>query len=168
LLFAILVTSILLSAGLGISNIIFKELLLSGIGKQSAIAFFAADTGAECALYWERHTPVSGGVASGSIFPANNASTFPLGSAFCAGTNDVLGKIRSNTVANNGSSVTSNSGVSTFTLELPFVGAPCAFVRVEKSGGSTRIESHGYNIPCTDTGNSRRVERALRYRISSS
>lgn len=53
LLFASLVTSLLLSVGLAIFNISIKELILSTAGRDSQLAFYAADTGRECALYWD-------------------------------------------------------------------------------------------------------------------
>jgi len=53
LLFAILITSIVLAISLGIFNIIIKEVQLSASSQESQKAFYAADTGAECALYWD-------------------------------------------------------------------------------------------------------------------
>jgi hypothetical protein len=51
LLFAMLVAALALSLGLAIMNIAYKELELSSIASQSQRAFFAADTGWECAMY---------------------------------------------------------------------------------------------------------------------
>src|SRR3989344_4229619 len=53
LLFAMIISSIVLSIGLGIFNIALKELVLSSAARESQFAFFAADTGTECALYWD-------------------------------------------------------------------------------------------------------------------
>lgn len=164
LLFAILVSSILLSAGLGISNIIYKELLLSAIGKQSTIAFYAADTGAECALYWEKNS-TSNGFAS-SIF-ASSATSIQAGDgppkpAFCGGINIH----DTNPPANWQSFPTSPSQfISKFQINLGQNG--CAVITVTKGTGSTIIDSRGFNIACSDSSNSRRVERALRFRIPS-
>jgi len=56
LLLAVLVASIILSISASIFKIAQKELTLSSIGRDSQFAFYAADTGAECALYWDfRH-----------------------------------------------------------------------------------------------------------------
>ncbi|OHB24236.1 MAG: hypothetical protein A2542_02530 [Parcubacteria group bacterium RIFOXYD2_FULL_52_8] len=167
LLFAILVTSILLSAGLGISNIIFKELQLSAIGKQSTISFYAADTGIECAYYWERHAP-TGVLGMTSTFPKNADEVVALagGSARCAGA-DIVSKFLGGT-PNNSVLATSDHATTTFTLELDsFVGRPCALVTVEKGSGVTLIESRGFNVPCSASSDVRRVERALRYRIQT-
>ncbi len=53
LLFAILITSIILSVGVSILSIARKEVLLSSGAKESQTAIYMADNGLECALYWE-------------------------------------------------------------------------------------------------------------------
>lgn len=56
LLLAALIASIVLALGISISGIVQKELILSSIGRDSQFAFYAADSAAECALYWDiRH-----------------------------------------------------------------------------------------------------------------
>lgn len=56
LLLAALVASIVLALGTSIFQIASKELTLSATGRDSQFAFYAADTAAECALYWDvRH-----------------------------------------------------------------------------------------------------------------
>lgn len=53
LLLAALVSSIVLAVGAAIFGIAQKQVLLSSIGRDSQFAFYAADTAAECALYWD-------------------------------------------------------------------------------------------------------------------
>lgn len=53
LLLSVLIASLLLSIGLSIFNIALKELILSSSGRDSQFAFYAADSGTECALYWD-------------------------------------------------------------------------------------------------------------------
>ncbi len=56
LLLSALVASIVLALGTSVFGIAQKELMLSSIGRDSQFAFYAADTAAECALYWDaRH-----------------------------------------------------------------------------------------------------------------
>jgi len=55
LLFAVLVTSIVMAISLGIFSLIIKELKLSGASRESQRAFYAADAGTECAFYWDIH-----------------------------------------------------------------------------------------------------------------
>ena len=53
LLLSVLVVSIILAVSLGISSIIRGEIILSFAGRQSQLAFYAADAGLECAIYWD-------------------------------------------------------------------------------------------------------------------
>lgn len=55
LLIAILVSSVALAVGFGVYNRTYKELLFASFWKQTQIAFSSADSGLECALYWELH-----------------------------------------------------------------------------------------------------------------
>lgn len=69
LLLTILIVSIILSLGLGVGNIILNQIKLSGAGRESQIAFYAADAGAESALYRDLKQ---------SEFPNNSTSNFDL------------------------------------------------------------------------------------------
>src|SRR3989344_8638979 len=53
LMLSIVVSSIVLSIGLSLFNIVQKELILSATGRDSQFAFYSADGGIECALYWD-------------------------------------------------------------------------------------------------------------------
>lgn len=53
MLIAALVSSIVLALGTSIYEIATKQVALSSIGRDSQFAFYAADTAAECALYWD-------------------------------------------------------------------------------------------------------------------
>ncbi|OGG72597.1 hypothetical protein A3A38_02905 [Candidatus Kaiserbacteria bacterium RIFCSPLOWO2_01_FULL_53_17] len=63
---AIVVSSVVLSIGLSLLNIVQKELILSATGRDSQFAFYAADAGLECVLYWDLGNP------TGSIFPESS------------------------------------------------------------------------------------------------
>ena len=132
LLLSILVVSVILSVSLGIFDIMTKELKLSGLGRESQIAFYAADAGVECFFYWEIKHPN----LDDSAFNAANTIN-------CAG----------NSVANNFS-----GNISSFTL--PLSNNSCAKVKVTKSGLTTTVESRGYNTAC-DSTSSFKVERAI-------
>jgi hypothetical protein len=74
ILLAALVASLVLSLGISVFSIAQKQLILSSLSRTSQYAFYAADAGAECALYWDlRHT------AFGS------SSTDPLTEITCDG-----------------------------------------------------------------------------------
>ncbi len=136
LLLAVFVAGLLLTIALAISGITLKELLLSSAGRESQFAFYAADSGAECALYWD---------LKANAFATTTTSTISCGGLSIGG---VGGK--------------PYGEASTFTLT--FAPEPyCAVVSVVKeSADRTRIESRGYNS--CDAGNPRRVERAIKVR----
>lgn len=53
LLFAVIVSSLVLSVGISILNISKKEFLLASGARESTTAFYAADSGLECAVYYD-------------------------------------------------------------------------------------------------------------------
>jgi hypothetical protein len=53
LLISVLIASIMFSISLGISSIIRGEIFLANTGRQSQMAYYAADAGIECAIYWD-------------------------------------------------------------------------------------------------------------------
>jgi len=135
LLLAALVASIALSLGTSIYEIAQREVALSSIGRDSQFAFYAADTAAECALYWDNRF---------NYFSTSTPST----SASCDGqTLSISGR--------------SNSYVptSTMTFEISLFtdtisGGYCADVSVQKgidqSTGAVRtlITANGYSVSC--------------------
>src|SRR3989344_192198 len=69
LLYAVLVVSILVSVGLSIADVATREIVLASSGLHSQAAFYAADSGIECALYWDVK-----GVVGVSAFATTTAS----------------------------------------------------------------------------------------------
>lgn len=76
LLMAVLMASVMLSVGLGVYQRTYKELYFSSFWKQAQIAFAAADSGLECALYWDLHK-----AATASCFGADVVGWDPSGNA---------------------------------------------------------------------------------------
>ncbi|MDO8564514.1 MAG: hypothetical protein Q7R88_00800 [bacterium] len=148
LLFAVLVGSLLFSIGIAIAHVAVREIILSATAKGSEGAFYAADGGAECALYWD--------LEMAGTFPMTSASPRPRNTIVCGGVSVPLTFVSSNAVA------------ATTTFSAPFYSS-CTEVLVAKGapqGGSreyTVIESRGRNI-CGTNENPARVERALRVR----
>jgi len=134
LLLAVLLSSILIAIGLAIFNITIKELILSSIGRESQFAFYAADTGTECALYWDQ---------KGNAFSTSTDTSITCDSEIITVTQVPL------------------DTPTTFKFD---VDGYCAIVTVIKSDTHprTKIESRGYNTNCDASANPRRVERALR------
>src|SRR3989344_4309903 len=53
ILYAVLLVSVILAINLGIFNITYRQILLSSVARESEIAFFAADSGRHCAMFWD-------------------------------------------------------------------------------------------------------------------
>ncbi|MDO8594702.1 MAG: pilus assembly PilX N-terminal domain-containing protein [bacterium] len=165
LLFAVLVGSLLFSIGIAIAHLALRELVLSAAGKQSETAFFAADTGIECALYFDR---VVGKNPLTPVFP--NSETAP-GDAdgFIKCDNDDEVQLTFETP-------TATAATTTFRMNFPVSDTnptgSCVDVTVGKvapqdpAPARAIIEARGRND--SDCGslllNPGRVERALRVR----
>ncbi len=150
LIISIVTTSMLLLVSFILVNISLKQLLLAFSGRGSQVAFYAADSGIECALYWDTRNPNAATSAfdpsvSGSQISCNN-TTISTGSQTVSTTTSSLSKI-----GGGGAS----SPDSFFTFNLPI---GCAIVTVKKNGATTIIESRGYNT-CGTSG--RRYERGI-------
>lgn len=141
LFIAVIVMGTLLLIATGIVSLAVKQAFISASGRESQHAFYAADTGIECALYWDVQNP-----AGISAFATSTGSTI-----FC------------NKDANNPGNTWVVGGSYTSVINhIDFLPDPyCAIVTVTKGlDGSTEIESMGYNT--CDPLNPRRVERAVR------
>ncbi len=55
MLFTVLVISIMLAIGLGIADLTYKQSLLSNEARDSQLAFYQADSGVECGMYYDLH-----------------------------------------------------------------------------------------------------------------
>ena len=136
LLFAVMISSIILAVSLGVANIAYKEVKFGTSAKDTNDAFLASDTGAECALNYDKSV-VSSNAFTGTAGP--NIS--------CAG-----------------ASITISGSSSPWSFIIPGLGSlgqGCAKVTVTKTS-STSIVSKGYNTgspSCTPGSNT--VEREL-------
>lgn len=147
ILFAITLTSIILAISLGVANITLKEANFTTSGRATNDAFFAADTGADCALLNDKSTSTSfidGG--SGTINCLN--STVNLVGGFPSWDFVLTG--------------------------LGASGTSCAKVNVTKDNSlypiiSTEITSKGYNLgdSACNSSSLNRVERELKVTYDS-
>jgi len=95
LLYSILVAVLVVAVGASVVSLAIKQVVLTGTARESEYAFYAANTGLECARYWDTHGLAEGGKA----FPAideKQAKTIQYDSMYC-GTNvaDLVSKINS-------------------------------------------------------------------------
>jgi Tfp pilus assembly protein PilX len=156
LVLAVLLSGILLSIGITMFGLTFKELLISSAGRESQFAFYAADTAGECVLYWDIRHPGY----SNSIFATSSASTLiSKNSGILCNEEDITSPTTGWDV-NSGWDITNITGTSATTVfDMKFDNGACATVTIIKNSGLTQIDSRGYNTCVT---NPRRVERGLR------
>lgn len=164
LLFASLIVSLLLSISLAISTITLDQFLLSSAGRESQFAFYNADTGIECARYYDRNK----GSYDSTNFPNGFYATSPLSSQ---GTAQVANPITCNnfTVQGSISTDSNNNTVTTYDINTSCTDPtkPSFIIQVTRTYNVslahyfTTIQSRGYNT--CDTSNPGRVERGLQY-----
>ena len=137
-LFAVLVSSILLLMALSISGVAYKEQLLSVNAKSSQYSFTSADTGMECALYWD--------VKQQWYTSSNSPADIKCGDAVPT----LIVSVSTPTLFAYSLSVNANVNGQT----VP----GCAVFAIDKSYDSdsdgtpdaTKIDSRGYNVDCAN------------------
>ena len=157
LLIAVGVMGILLFISFAVINITIKGTQFATSGRDSQFAFYAADAGLECALYWDSKFSPSKFATSTPGYPISCA-----GNTISAVNQTLQG---TTTLARVGGGGDANS-TSVFSFVMNTGSSPgtqCAVVTVTKwySGNvlSTYIRSRGYNT--CDTNNPRRIERGI-------
>jgi hypothetical protein len=117
-------------------NLVQKQVLLSSLGRDSQFAFYAADTAAECALYWDLRY---------NLFSSSTPMT-----AQCDAQNLALSSL---------------GGISTFEFQPSNYCARVTVTKQTPSPGipGTIIDSRGYSVPCASIETSdRALERAVK------
>lgn len=139
MLFTVLVVTLILSIAIGISNLSFKQTILSSLAKDSQISFYEADSAVECGLYYD--------TIVGSFPIGTDPSTAP-GEINCG--NDTFSLIN----------LESYTDYLVYKQNFIDGSKPCASILFDKatSVGTNVIQGRGYNF-CTT--NPRQVERAL-------
>lgn len=172
ILFAVLLVSITLTISLSLFNITFKQLILSSVARDSQFAYFAADSGMDCARHWDVYPP-----------PPNDTDTEterPFGYLRSRG-NNVWDWVppRTGLTVNCGDSTVNlvkggDDRIHTTDFELFWLidqsenRYTCAKGKVTKNidGGKTSISVSGYNLSdgsVCPIPSDRTVERSLRF-----
>ncbi len=163
-----LVGSLALSVGFAIYDLAVREIDLSAAASQSQYAIYVADTGVECALYWDSKAPLLND--SPSVFGTSSLATWGT-AANCNGQNIVAAgtpPVPISTPPTGWSAwvitSTPTAATTTFTISLLPNQPYCAVVQVGKSTQAgvlyTNVISKGYNN-CGVSG-AAKLERVLR------
>jgi len=148
LFIAVTVAATLLLVAFSVSKIATKGLEFANTGRNSQIAFFAADAGIECALYWDVAFEPS------KFSPSVSGSPINCAGVSMANGNPIPGSTNTTQIG--------GAAISRFGFVMNRGTNPtnaCVIVIVTKAGMNTKVESFGYNT--CDTSNPRRVERGV-------
>lgn len=145
--------------GSSVFSIAQKQVKLSSIGRDSQYAFYAADTAAECALYYDIRFQAFG-------------ETTPAPTTIVCDKNASGGDLSvDTTVTTNGTAATSTFTMDFFARDIvngvPADGSNCAQVTVAKNPTAphTVIHADGYSTSCdTITTSPRSLQRSVELR----
>ncbi len=162
---SLVVSSLLLSVSISLSNIILKQLIFSNTGSESQLAFYAADSGAECALFWDRkgfngETLIDGAFATSTTDTSSQGPLDIMCGMGLSGSPRVGSIQKSVAPVPNQDAATTTFYVNYSDTSAALNNVACSKVTVAKwldySGAypveKTRIDSRGYNAPFIGTG----------------
>lgn len=141
MLFTVLLISLVLAIALGISDVTFKQTILSSLAKDSQAAFYQADAGTECGLYYDFTL---------SAFPAGTTVT------------DAQSNYPSLTCGNQTLNLDSGESATDYFVYRQASSNPanpCFNIVFDKRNTPSIIQAYGYNI--CDSNHPRQVERGL-------
>lgn len=146
MLFTVLVVTLILSIAISISNITFKQAILSGLAKDSQISFFEADSAVECGLYYDVTTNSGSG-----YFPEPSLR------------DDINQNIQNITCGGKTLVLDYTNSLDDYFLynESNPSNTPCFSVLFDKTGTQNLIQGIGYN---TCISGPRQVQRILETR----
>ena len=167
--FAILFTIVIVSAvsviTAGLTNAIYKQIVLSSLAKDSQIAFYQADTASDCALYadlveYPKHAALPTEILP-NIFSATPPADWSCGNPDISGTKNLSIKF-----------IPETGGLIHYTIEptkaVADIGGPCFKIDVMKTPDKDNlnndiykvvVKARGYNL--CDPNNPRTVEREI-------
>lgn len=139
MLFTVVIISIILALALGIADVTFKQTILSELARDSQLAFYQADSGVECGLYYD--------LSVGQFPPKTQVTTVP---------NQI-------TCGNNTASfvpLQSNTDYFVYAEDVGNQKNPCFVITFDKTNYPTKssVSTRGYS---TCASNTKQVERAL-------
>ena len=145
LVISLILTTVVLSVGMALTDIAVKQLQLSSSARNSQIAFYNADSALECALYYDQKINAFYYNESQNISISCNGVALSSFSSLSNYAETQSGAVRTTTFSTpcaDGSGVTANITI------------------LKRSSGVTDIYSNGYNTCISSDPN--RIERGLK------
>ncbi|MDB4992021.1 MAG: seg [Parcubacteria group bacterium] len=144
LIISVIITSVVLAVGIALIDIAYKQVLLSSSAKNSQVAFYNADSGLECALYWDQKF---------NAFDYN--APLPATSLSCD-----LQQISVNPPSSYSTNQSGGTRVTTFNIPCPGSGYSSTITIYKQNSGTTDLYSNGYST--CDSASPSRIERGLK------
>lgn len=141
ILFTIIIVGIILAIATGMSDVAYKEIILSSVASDSQVAFYQADTAAECGLYVDQVLTIP--------YLLLNPTSFTCGrNSSGIATPIHIGQVDPNQAS--------------YYLGSKLLKDPCFDVTLDLTGntGNSIITANGYNV--CDKTNTRTVERSIK------
>lgn len=183
ILYAVIITTVVLVVGVSLMNIIAKQLVLSSISRNSKLAYYAALSGKECAEYWksaQRHTYNSlplvyfGVMDESSLIEPNQDIIYCNGKEIIFTTDATSNAWRE--IISPGFGINIRKSHFYLSFDSSDDKELCAKVQVTVNAngcggvGEILIQSDGYNASCEDVknevGNPRRVKSIYKDKVS--
>lgn len=144
ILLATLVASISIAIGISVYSLAQKQVELSRLGRDSQLAFYAADTGAECALFWDiRYSYFATTAPSNVLAPQPQCDAETL-------------------------TMSGRSTILPYTMTFQFEpNGYCTQVSVQKSATNPRtvIHADGFSSPCASLSAAKTLQRSVEIRF---
>lgn len=138
LLIAVILASVLLTVGIALLDIAYKQVILSSSAKQSQYAFYAADAALECALYYDQR------------FDAFNTNPDNITSISCGGFTIPI------------SPAGSAPRVTTFSIPCADGGSQATLRIYKNDSGSDPSKLYASGFSSCNASDPRRIERGMR------
>ena len=139
LLISIILTSVIVTVGLALLDVAYKQVVLSSSAKGSEYAFYAADSALECALYWDQKYNAFDYSSSNRNYPTITCNNLSINPAF-----DDSG----------------STHISTFTQQCAGGGTAAVVTIYRQASGQATIYTDGYSS--CNTSDPHRIERGLK------
>jgi Tfp pilus assembly protein PilE len=139
LILALIFTSVVLTVGLALADVAYKQVLLASAARQSEYAFYAADSALECALYQDQKLDMF-----------NYGTTTFSGSFIC----------QNLTVNYSTSPPISNSRITIFNIPCASGGSQASLSIQKNSNGTAILDASGFNN--CNAADPNRVERGVK------
>lgn len=138
MLYAALITGVILTLAMGVANVAYKQSVLSTVGRDSQISFAMADSGIECGMELYLTSALMGTALD---YTCGDTTILATAKKDQATPQNVIGyKL-------------------TPTLDTQAGLDPCFYVDIDILGEDVTMRSYGHNI--CDKDNARHLERAL-------